>query len=217
MVPVDRNDRKPLGNDELLENARQLRANAKAASRSLAMVVERLRETRAVASRLRAEMAAQRERQAADPDLGDPRAATLAPSNVTLLYVSQLAPGLSPVVVGRIASMSRVRNLQNGVTGLLGFDGSGFVQLLEGPARAVVELEQRLRRDRRHVDMEVLSYAPSRPGALRFPNWRLGFLSLEPDDVGIERMRGARGDDALALFDAALPRLDMDVSVALPA
>ena len=216
---MDRNDdtKDGIRLDALLADSRQLRARADAARRGLAQVVERLERTRAVAGKLRAEMAAKRERQAADPTLSDPRAATLAPSTVTLLYVSRLAPGLNPATVATIARVARIRNRQDGVTGLLAFDGSSFTQLLEGPAHALVDLERRLRRDRRHVDMDVLSYAPSPSGVRRFPDWQLGFLAVEAGDAGIERLRSARGEAALALFEAVLPSLDTGVSAALPA
>jgi hypothetical protein len=116
-----------------------------------------------------------------------------------LLYVSRLAPDRGPDAVDRIAEEARVRNERDRITGLLMFDGQSFAQWLEGPSRAIDRLLQRLRADRRHRQMDVLWFESPGLGR-RFPNWHLGYLPIDPEVGGIERLRGRRGADAMLLF-----------------
>ena len=202
--------------DELLDRSRQLRIKADAARRGLAEVVERIRASRAVAERLRTEAAAARARRAVDPALPGTHGAGHVAETVTLLYVSRAAPALSAEKIASMTRVARLRNVHDGITGLLAYDGANFAHMVEGPANAIVDLEQRLRRDRRHGDIDVLSLAPAKTG-LRFPHWRLGFVAVPPGAADIAKLRGARGDDALARFDDSLPTLDEAVGTAMPA
>ena len=202
--------------DELLDRSRQLRIKADAARRGLAEVVERIRASRAVAERLRAETAAERARRADEQALPGSRGAGHVAETVTLLYVSRAAPALSAETIASMTRAARLRNLHDGITGLLACDGTHFLHMVEGPAHAIVDLEQRLRRDRRHGDIDVLSLAPAKK-RLRFPHWRLGFVAFPPGAGDIGKLRGARGDDALARFDETLPMLDETVGTAMPA
>ena len=202
--------------DLLLEDSRQLRHKADAARRGLAEVVQRIQASKAVAQRLRAESAALRARQAVDPALAGPHRTGHVPEQVALLYVSRAAPSLSVDRLASLARVARLRNLDDGITSLLAFDGASFLQMVEGPAHAIVDLEQRLRRDRRHTDIDVLSLAPAK-ATPRFPRWQLGFLDLAGGGIGIEALRGARGDEALSRFDDILPALDPLLGTAMPA
>jgi hypothetical protein len=124
-----------------------------------------------------------------------------------LLYVSTLAAGVPVKEVSRIVGVSRPRNAGEAITGLLIFDGDTFCQYVEGPPEAVDALLQRLRRDPRHDDMQVLLDG-TWDGARRFSDWRLGYVdSFEADELGT--LRGLRGDAALACFEDLLPRLDV--------
>lgn len=125
-----------------------------------------------------------------------------------LLYVSALAPGVRATEVGRIVSTARARNAQDGITGLLIFDGDTFCQYVEGPPEAVDDLLARLHRDPRHGTLDILMH--DRPTmARRFSDWRLGYVeSVETDDL--DALRGLRGEDGLAALEALLPRLDVE-------
>lgn len=116
-----------------------------------------------------------------------------------VLYVSRLAPDRGPDAVDRLAEEARVRNERDRITGLLMFDGQSFAQWLEGPSKAIDRLLQRLRADRRHRQMDVLWFESPGLGR-RFPNWHLGYLPIDPEVGGIERLRGRRGADAMLLF-----------------
>jgi hypothetical protein len=55
-----------------------------------------------------------------------------------------------------ILEVSRRTNRDNGVTGLLMFDGKDFLQVLEGDEAAVRETYGRIAQDERHRDLNVL-------------------------------------------------------------
>ena len=133
----------------------------------------------------------------------------------TLLYVSQLALDAPVDAVASITRQARVRNEQDGVTGLLMFDGANFAQMIEGPADAISDLVERIRNDRRHRSIEVLSFG-TRPWARRFADWKLGYLAVESEDQSIERLRGLRDTGAWAAFDVIAQHLDVGVASALP-
>jgi hypothetical protein len=116
-----------------------------------------------------------------------------------VLYVSRLVPDRGPDAVDRIAEEARVRNERDRITGLLMCDGQSFAQWLEGPSKAIDRLLQRLRADPRHEQMDVLWFESPGLGR-RFPSWHLGYLPIDPDVDGIERLRGRRGADAMLLF-----------------
>lgn len=54
-----------------------------------------------------------------------------------------------------ILKSARDLNAIDGITGLLIFDGSRFLQWIEGPPQAIDDLIERLRRDPRHSAFEI--------------------------------------------------------------
>ncbi|MEO9102807.1 MAG: BLUF domain-containing protein [Burkholderiaceae bacterium] len=100
----------------------------------------------------------------------------------TLLYVSELAEGAAPTVVGAIAKTARANNLRRGICGMLLFDGLRFAQLLEGSVEAIDCLMATLRCDQRHVNLQVLSMHECASGH-RFSQWELGYLLIEGDEA----------------------------------
>ena len=131
-----------------------------------------------------------------------------AASLTRLLYISDLSPGTRATEVSRIVSSSRRRNAQDGITGLLIFDGHRFCQYVEGPLVVLNALNNRLEHDVRHVHMEMLLEGPI-TGARRFSDWRLGYVDVvDADEIGA--MRGLSGDAAMAAFERLLPLLDVE-------
>jgi hypothetical protein len=92
-------------------------------------------------------------------------------------YTSWARPGISAEEVQAIISSSQVNNPLDGITGVLVFNGTAFMQILEGSEAAVDELVCRLARDPRHSNM---SARDERLIARRtFPDWSMGYLRLE--------------------------------------
>jgi hypothetical protein len=73
----------------------------------------------------------------------------------TLTYTSRARLDLTDKDLGDIHQTARHLNALEGVTGLLLFDGSRFLQIIEGGEAAIDNLVERLRRDPRHSAFEV--------------------------------------------------------------
>lgn len=73
----------------------------------------------------------------------------------SLTYTSMARLDLTEADVGDIHRAASQTNALEGITGLLIFNGTHFLQILEGAPEAVDELLARLRHDRRHEAMEV--------------------------------------------------------------
>jgi hypothetical protein len=92
-----------------------------------------------------------------------------------LLYVSRSLLRLPDQggEVDRIVTVARRENERLGVTGALVFTRAHFAQVLEGEQQAVETLMERIRRDPRHTDVNVVSAGP-REGRL-FPHWSMAY------------------------------------------
>lgn len=73
----------------------------------------------------------------------------------TLAYTSRARLDLTDEDLEQIHQTARHLNTLDGITGLLVFDGSRFLQIIEGTEAAIDDLVERLRRDRRHLAFEV--------------------------------------------------------------
>ena len=62
------------------------------------------------------------------------------PHHHQLLYISNLVAGVSYGVFAGICQVSRRRNAELGLVGVLLFDGHRFCQLLEGPTAALARV-----------------------------------------------------------------------------
>ncbi|UVI39985.1 BLUF domain-containing protein [Qipengyuania spongiae] len=89
----------------------------------------------------------------------------------SLLYASTAAEGLDSADVFKIVEDSSRRNPARDVTGFLIFDGSQFLQYVEGPQEALDGLLDVLNHDRRHHSVRVLHRAESEQRL--FPRWAM--------------------------------------------
>ncbi len=133
-------------------------------------------------------------------------------SRKTFLYVSELAEGMAPSVVGAITKAARVNNGKQGISGLLIFDGVRFAQMLEGPADRIDDLLVKLQADSRHANMKSLALHDQH-GPARFKGWGLGFLLLEEESQGIPHLSTQTGEDAITTFLTLSSMADADVNL----
>jgi hypothetical protein len=73
----------------------------------------------------------------------------------TLAYTSRARLDLGDDELNDIHQTARHLNALDGITGLLLFDGSRFLQIIEGADAAIDNLVERLLMDRRHSAFEV--------------------------------------------------------------
>ena len=75
---------------------------------------------------------------------------------VRLIYVSRVARTVRFQDAERIAEGSAKRNARNGITGVLLYTPSHFIQVLEGDSSAVGETFERIHKDPRHTQVRIL-------------------------------------------------------------
>lgn len=81
--------------------------------------------------------------------------------------------------VDSILCASRRNNAACGLTGALIFNRGVFAQVLEGPSSAIERTFERIQRDQRHSDVQVLALdAVDQRG---FPSWSMAFLGRSLD------------------------------------
>ncbi len=76
-----------------------------------------------------------------------------------LIYVSQAVTGLEYPDLVDILEKSERNNKSAGVTGMLSFGDSMFLQLLEGSRRVVSQTYNRILLDKRHFNAELIDFS----------------------------------------------------------
>lgn len=91
---------------------------------------------------------------------------------VRLMYASRSTEPVNAALLGAILRSSTRNNPAVGVTGVLCFSGTTFLQVLEGGRSAVSTLYNRIVRDPRHHDVVLLTYEEI--DERRFASWSMG-------------------------------------------
>lgn len=105
---------------------------------------------------------------------------------VRILYVSRAAGPQTGTVTASILAAAQGHNAAQGVSGVL-CQGQGlYLQVLEGDRSAVNRLYAHILQDRRHHDVQMLSFEEI--GQRRYPDWSMAHVSL-PDDDAMIRMQ----------------------------
>lgn len=103
---------------------------------------------------------------------------------ISLIYVSTAVYLLSSEELLDILRISRRNNEVGPVTGLLLYKGGNFMQVLEGPEEAVMDIFGKILRDTRHTDIIVISKEPITVRA--FADWKMAFLNLDDETLKTE-------------------------------
>jgi hypothetical protein len=126
-----------------------------------------------------------------------------------LIYTSFMSAEADPLCAREIVRESRNKNRQQGITGLLIFDGLRFCQYFEGPQDAVYSLSERIRQDTRHIEFAIKEHGPL-PGDRRF-TWAMGYALCEEPHGLDELHRFTRGNgSAFASLKRLLPSLKVE-------
>ena len=112
----------------------------------------------------------------------------------SLTYTSLASLDLTEGDVEQILRTARSSNALDGITGLLVFNGTHFMQVVEGAPHAIDDLIDRLRRDRRHSGLEIRD---EREIAERFfPDWTMELVRVKSrHHEAQEELRTALPDD----------------------
>lgn len=114
-----------------------------------------------------------------------------------LMYVSTARSDLAEHELTEIAEVSGRNNGHHELSGLLVFNGTNFMGLLEGPSAASSARFNRISRDKRHSGLSILNEGTAKVRS--FAEWQMMILPL--DD------KGSKEDNILADI---LSKTDMD-------
>ena len=124
---------------------------------------------------------------------------------VRILYASRAVGPQTSRVTASILAVAQEHNRRNGITGIL-CQGQGlYLQVIEGERSAINQLYARIQRDRRHNDVEMLSFAEI--ADRRFPDWSMAHVDLSDMDPMIQMKHpefdpySATGAFVMALVD----------------
>ena len=112
------------------------------------------------------------------PHGDEPRFGAAIPALYNVVYCSSATAGVDDAAVQRIIATARRWNPEHGVTGMLVFGSGIFFQWLEGPRDNVTALMSRLRTDRRHDNIVLLSEGEEVRERL-FPDWDMELVSRD--------------------------------------
>ena len=94
----------------------------------------------------------------------------------SLTYTSLARLDLQASDLENIHRAARELNALDGITGLLVFNGTHFLQIVEGTRDAIDDLLERLRRDPRHTGLEVRDR--HRMPQRSFPDWSMELVRV---------------------------------------
>jgi hypothetical protein len=109
----------------------------------------------------------------------------------SLTYTSFAGLDLEADDLEAIHRTARNANALDGITGLLIFNGTHFLQIIEGQPQAIDELVEKLRRDPRHSGLEIRDERMVE--ARSFPDWSMELVRVsasyfEAKDTVAERL-----------------------------
>ncbi|NVJ97516.1 MAG: BLUF domain-containing protein [Alphaproteobacteria bacterium] len=110
-----------------------------------------------------------------------------------LIYFSERNPSVD-CDIQQILESARRRNAANSITGALWFNGSLFLQVLEGGRHNVSETYHMIARDHRHQNIELVECKAISERA--FPKWSMGYHG--DTKLNRERLLRFSGHDQLA-------------------
>ena len=94
----------------------------------------------------------------------------------SLTYTSLARLDLEAGDLQAIHRAARELNALDGITGLLIFNGTHFLQIIEGSGQAIADLVERLRRDPRHQGLEIRDERTI--DARVFPDWSMELVRV---------------------------------------
>ncbi len=102
-----------------------------------------------------------------------------------ILYVSRSSLGVGEADLQDILEISRKKNKQLQITGILCTGGGHFIQILEGSQDALIHLYARILDDRRHYDSVLIGVAPIQQRI--FKHWSMGYIENSPEVMEANR------------------------------
>ena len=123
-----------------------------------------------------------------------------------ILYISTLAPDTPISAIAKISRHARAANNTQQVTGLLVFDGIRFCQQFEGNKQQTMLLIEKIKRDSRHTNVEILHHGEL--AERRFRTFSTGY-SIVDDVDALEALKQLEGLPAVQALLKLAPSVDI--------
>ncbi len=111
-----------------------------------------------------------------------------------LVYVSNRKPTCTQEEIEKILSSCKKNNPSLSITGVLLYSDTKFIQLVEGDAKVIMALYDKIKTDSRHTNPMMISYNPIKEKS--FPSWHMGTKNIPKNSV--EFKTDITDDDKLA-------------------
>ena len=98
-----------------------------------------------------------------------------------LVYVSNRKPSCTQEEIDKILASCKKNNPALNITGVLLYSNTKFIQLVEGEAKVIMQLYDKIKLDSRHSNTMMISYGPIKDKA--FPSWHMGTKKLASNDI----------------------------------
>ena len=95
-----------------------------------------------------------------------------------VIYTSSATAPFSREELEELLQKSRRNNMATDLTGMMIYKDGNFMQLVEGPERAVRDLMGKISRDPRHGNFTILMEGPILQRS--FETWSMGFKNITP-------------------------------------
>ncbi len=122
-----------------------------------------------------------------------------------LVYVSNRKPMCTQEEIDKIVASCKKNNPALGITGVLLYSDSKFIQLVEGESNVITELYDKIKKDPRHSNTMMVSYGPIKEKS--FPSWHMGTRLLTKNEV---EFKTDISNDDKAVFNKILSGKDED-------
>jgi hypothetical protein len=124
-----------------------------------------------------------------------------------IIYLSWAVAPFTNAQLQTLLTLSRQRNTELAITGILLYGNQRFVQVLEGEEAAVRALYQLIKCDPHHHD--VIAYADKPIAQRTFAAWTMAFQPSSPQQA--QALAGYLGPTNVAVEVASLPPLEQQL------
>lgn len=100
---------------------------------------------------------------------------------IQIRYLSRATEPMSADDLLALLEQCSRNNTKNGITGMLIYGNETFLQALEGDEDLVDALIEKIGRDPRHKDMQILERKPVE--ARRYADWSMGFARISGEEI----------------------------------
>jgi hypothetical protein len=98
-----------------------------------------------------------------------------------LVYVSNRNTNCTTGEIEKILASCKQNNPPLNITGVLLYSEAKFIQLVEGEAKVIMSLYDKIKSDPRHSNAMMISYNPIKEKS--FPSWHMGTRDISKTDV----------------------------------